>query len=196
MTSLTRIFRNLLLPASLLLASSLALPGCTEAQKEQFETRSAARKRSLAERLLKDRAIEYWELVRWRSWSQAATYFENEEDQLSFLRDATDASDGPTMDNVEIQYVFIGTKNPHDAEIRIRWTEVSPTQASVVEKSVTQRWYKHHAIWWARPDFPFGEPLESGDSTTQEGSLESSPMNEEPPPELPTVEAQPEAEER
>ena len=159
------------------LAALLALPllssGCTEAWKERMAHEAEQRKRTMAEKILKDRALEYWELVRWQAWSQAATYLEKEDDQLRFLRDTTGAATSHTpIDDVEIRYVFIGTENPDDAEIRVSWTEVIATEARVGERQVTQRWYKHNGRWWVDP----GEPM---------GVLEEA-SDEEPPSDLPT----------
>jgi hypothetical protein len=165
------------LAALAVLAAVLVLPllssGCSEAWKDRMAHEAEQRKRTLAEKVLKDRALEYWELVRWGSWAQASTYLEKEKDQLGFLRDTTGADTIHTpIDDVELRYVFIGTENPDDAEIRISWTEVIATEARVGEQQVTQRWYKHNGRWWVDPGEPMGVPEEASD--------------EEPPSDLPT----------
>lgn len=170
-----------LAPVAALLAALLVVPalssGCSEAWKERMAEQAEQRKRQMNERILRDRALEYWELVRWQTWAQAATYLEKEEDQLRFLRDTTEAGRvHPAIDDVEIRYVFIGTENPDDAELRISWTEVVPTEARVSERQVTQRWYKSNTRWWIDPDQPLGVSDDTPDEAT----------DEEPPPDLPT----------
>lgn len=176
------------LPALLGLALLVALPaltsGCSEAWKQKMEEQSEQRKRTVQERILRDRALEFWELVRWQSWSQAATYLEKEEAQLAFLRRHTGAGVTHTaMDDVEIRYVFIGTENTDDAEVRVSWTEVVATEARVGERQVTQRWYKKNTRWWVDPTQPLGV------DDAPAGSAEVAPdgtIDEGPPPDLPT----------
>lgn len=169
------------LVALVALAAVLVVPlltsGCSEAWKERMAEEAEQRKRSMSERILRDRALEYWELIRWQSWSQASTYLEQEEDQLAFLRDTTEADRShPAIDDVEIRYVFIGTSNPDSAELRVSWTEVVPTEARVSDRQVTQRWYKNNGRWWIDPTEPLGVPDESSGEA----------LHEEPPPDLPT----------
>ncbi len=179
----SRVLRPALVALAALLLIPLATSGCSEAWKQKMAEQSEQRKRSMQERLLRDRALEYWELVRWQSWDQAATYVEKEADQLAYLRDTTGVGKvHPAMDDVEIRYVFIGTENPDDAEVRVSWTEVVATEARVSERQVTQRWYKNNTRWWIDPAQPLGvDDAPSGDDAPPAGTID-----EEPPPDLPT----------
>lgn len=172
--------RRLRPAACLLVALALSpvpLSGCSEEWKQRISQQAEQRKREMAERLLKDRALEYWELVRWKAWSQAATYLEQERDQLDYLHARTAiGQQDPAIDDVEIRYVFVGTPGLDDAEIRVSWSEVLPVEARVSARQVAQRWYKHHGQWWVDPE----QPLGLADSAGSEDVLE------EPPPDLPT----------
>ncbi len=164
-----------------LLTAALLTPAlaCTEAQKEQMAANTEARKRQMAERQLEERANEYWNLMRWQSWDQAATYLEDEEQQLSFLRARTaTGTAAPSIRDIEIEYVFVGT-GAEEGEIRLSWTEVAATEARVSDRNATQRWYKHHGKWWVDPEAPLGAAPESAVN-------DESVAEEEPPSDLPT----------
>ncbi len=168
---------------SLLVALALAVlavaPACTDAQKEQMAANAAKRQRTMAEKQLKERASEYWNLVRWRTWDNAASYLEEDAAQLAFLRRHTDVGvpEGPSLQDLEVQYVFVGT-GAEEGEIRVTWTEVVATEGRVADKTVTQRWYKHHGKWWVDPNETLGR--------VEVGALDESAAPEEPPADLPT----------
>jgi hypothetical protein len=162
---------GLLLPAS--------LSGCNKEWREEMAARAEARKRAMTEKQLMERADEYWELVRWRSWSQASAYIQHDEGQLAFLRLNTDPGrTHPSVDDVTVRYVFIGKENPDEAELRVSWTEVDPTRGLVAPMQVTQRWYKDAGRWWVDAGQSLGLPDTPPPS--------QSPLDEEPPPDLPT----------
>jgi len=164
----------------ILLACGLLLgtAACTEAQREAEAAAADQRKRTIAERILKDRATEYWNLVRWNTWDNAASYLEDEKEQLEFLRRHTDVvkEEGPTIQDLEVKYVFVGA-GQDEGEIRLSWSEVIATEGRVADKTVTQRWYKHHGKWWVAPDEVFGRE--------EVGELDESPAPEEPPADIP-----------
>ena len=75
-----------LAPLAILLILALLLPlsGCTEAAKARFEANQKRMQRKQAERMLEERAREYWGFARWHSFDETAVYFERSEDQLAF----------------------------------------------------------------------------------------------------------------
>ena len=77
--SWTKMSRRILIV--LMCGLMLGVSACTEAQKEQAAAAAEQRKRTFAERALKERASEYWNLVRWRTWDNAASYLEDEAEQ-------------------------------------------------------------------------------------------------------------------
>lgn len=164
-----------------LLAAALLVPfsACTDAEKEQMAAGAEARKRAMAERQLGERAGEYWNLLRWQSWDQAATYIEDEEQQLVFLRARTAAgTTAPTIRDISVDYVFVGG-DAEDGEIRLSWTEVAATEGRVSDRTATQRWYKHYGKWWVDPTATLGKAPESAVNN-------ESVADEEPPADLPT----------
>jgi hypothetical protein len=159
----------LLLACGLVLGSS----ACTEAQKEQMAADSEARKRDMAERQLKERATEYWNLIRWSTWDNASNYLEDEKAQLAFLRlhTAVTGETHSSIQDLEVDYVFVGL-GQEVGEIRMSWTEVLATQGRVSDKTVTQRWYKHNGKWWVDPEETLGRE--------ELGQLDESPVALEP----------------
>ncbi len=154
----------------LILAVGLLAGGCSEVQKEAIKKRSETRQRVMAEKVLSERASLYWDLVRWRKWDDASSFFENAEDRVAFLRKETGAEVGPTMDDVEFKYVVVSPENPNEGEVRLTWTEVVLTTGAVGSGSATQYWYRKGPLWWVRP--PSEQP--------------GGAMDEEPPFDLPT----------
>lgn len=150
--------------------------GCTDVQKEQAAAAAEQRKRTFAERQLKERASEYWNLVRWRTWDNAASYLEAESEQLEYLRSHTDVGqeESPAIQDLEVQYVFVGA-GQEEGEIRLTWTEVVANEGRVADKTVTQRWYKHHGKWWVDPEESLGR--------VEVGQLDESEV-EEPPADI------------
>ncbi|MCP4868365.1 MAG: hypothetical protein GY898_06580 [Proteobacteria bacterium] len=175
--SWTKMSRRILIV--LMCGLMLGVSACTEAQKEQAAAAAEQRKRTFAERALKERASEYWNLVRWRTWDNAASYLEDEAEQLEYLRGHTDvgADESPTIQDLEVQYVFVGA-GQEEGEIRITWTEVVAAEGRVADQTVTQRWYKHHGKWWVDPNETLGRK--------EVGQLDESAAPEEPPADIPT----------
>jgi hypothetical protein len=97
---------------------------------------------------LRDRAMEYWEAVRWKNWQEASTFFLESQDQVQFLRSHSGADRGGRIDDIEIKYAFIEPDEGQAAEIRISWNVVIPTQARVEEQLTTQHWVKKFGRWW------------------------------------------------
>jgi hypothetical protein len=97
---------------------------------------------------LRDRAMEYWEAVRWQNWQEASTFFLESQDQVQFLRSHSGGDHGGRMDEIEIKYAFIEPDEGQAAEIRIGWKVVIPNKAKVEEQLTTQHWIKKFGRWW------------------------------------------------
>ncbi len=148
------------------LAAPAALSmGCTEEAKARFEADETKRKREFQRKQLSERAMEYWNAVRWQNWDDAATYLEEGENQLLYLRDKTrEGVQFPTMDDVSIDYVFVDGETFKKAEVRASWTEFRPPQRMAEKKQISQRWYKNHGMWWVAPEEVLPE-LKVGEAT-------------------------------
>lgn len=149
----TRTELPLVVLLSLLLGAPMLTSGCTEAEKERMAAAAENRRRGEAQRVLKERALEYWEAVRWKNWSMAAIYLEEANDQKRFLQIKT-APDAvhPDMDDVDIAYTFVDPETFESGEVRVTWNHVSATAAQVAEQQETQRWYKANGRWWIDPE--------------------------------------------
>ena len=141
---------------ALALGLALAVPatsGCTEEAKARFEADLVKRKREAQRKILLERADEYWTAVRWQNWAEAAMFLEEGENQLLFLRDRTSGDvKFPTMDDVEVDYVFVDGETFKKAEVRTSWTEFKPPARMAEKKSISQRWYKANGWWWITPE--------------------------------------------
>ncbi len=159
------------LPLAALLALLMALPvlttGCTEEQKVKMQTAADTRRRAESQRVVKERALEYWDAVRWQNWSMAAIYFQEAEDQKRYLQMQTrlDAKH-PAIDEVEIAYVFVDPETFESGEVRVQWNTVAAKEAKVVEEQHTQRWYKDGGRWWIDPEGSLLETAEAGAGAT------------------------------
>jgi hypothetical protein len=144
------------LPLVALLAIVLAVPmlysGCTEEAKARMATASENRRRAESQRVLKERASEYWEYVRWQNWSQAAIYLQEADDQKRYL-DLNTRSDTKhaAMDDVTVAYVFVDPGTFESGEVRVNWNEVAATAGAVADRQSTQQWYKANGRWWVDP---------------------------------------------
>ncbi len=139
--------------AAILLSLPLFSTACTDEQKASMAAAADTRRRAEAQRVVKERASEYWDFVRWQDWSQAAIYLQEADDQKRFLQlhtrlDAVHAA----MDNVTVAYVFVDPETFETGEVRVTWTEVAATEARVAEQQQTQRWYKDGGRWWIDPE--------------------------------------------
>lgn len=143
------------LGALLLVLSFAPSTGCTEAERARFEAAEGRRKRAAAETAIRERADEYWEAVRWRDWSTASTFLEEPDDQVRFLRERTSAAAEATLDNIELQYVFVDPKTFEWAELRVAWTQTTAADPVQRPGQVLHRWYRHHGQWWISPDSLF-----------------------------------------
>jgi hypothetical protein len=165
-------------------APVLFASGCTEEQKEQNEYKAKERKRASAEKILRERAELYWELIRWKDWERASRFFEKPEHQLRFVRQvASSRASHPTRDNIEVQFVFVDNQALDEAQLRIAWTEVIATAGSVTARVVEQRWYKAQGMWWARSELPFGREV----GRVGEPGQDPEGIDEAPPDDLPSV---------
>jgi len=164
-----------------LLLLALALPatsGCTQEQREAITSRSKAHKRQLETTQLRDRAMEYWEAVRWGNWQEASNFLLEAGDQKEFLRaHASGGESRATMDQIEIQYAFVDAETGQSAELRIGWNVVVPTLARVEPQVTTQHWLKKHGRWWI---------------TSAAGAAEAALPDEDDEPEEPAPAAEPE----
>ena len=173
----------LIMLLALLSPSLLVVSGCTEQEKEQIEYKTKERKRAAAEKALRARADLYWELIRWQDWERSSRFFETPESQLSFVRQVSGAgASQPTRDDVTLQFVFVDNEALDQAQLRIGWTEVVAVAGSVEQRVVEQRWYKAQGMWWARPEFPFGQEV----GRVGEPGKDPEGLDEAPPEDLPS----------
>jgi len=144
--------RRLCLSGMLALLIGVSLPaisGCTEEQREAFASRAKTHKRQVETTQLRERAMEYWNAVRWGNWQEASTFFLESKEQVGFLRaHAGHGESGARMDEIEIKYAFIDAETGQSAELRITWNTVIPTQAKVEKQATTQHWIKKQGRWW------------------------------------------------
>ncbi len=151
MTVRTSANLHLLRTALCLLGACLLLPatgGCTKEQRDSYASRAKTHKNQVAATQLRDRAMEYWEAMRWQNWQEASTFFLAPEDQVEFLRSHSGGDRGGRMDEIEIKYAFIEPEEGQAAEIRVAWNVVIPNQAKVEEQMTTQHWIKKFGRWW------------------------------------------------
>jgi hypothetical protein len=136
----------------LVLLVALALPtasGCTPEARDAIASRSKTHKRQLETTQLRERAMEYWDALRWGNWQEASTFFLDSNDQKEFLRaHASGGESRAKMDQIEIQYAFVDAETGQSAELRIGWNVVVATQARVDPQVTTQYWLKKHGRWW------------------------------------------------
>ncbi|MCO4771091.1 MAG: hypothetical protein KDA24_13735 [Deltaproteobacteria bacterium] len=142
-----------LLCAALMLSLLVPLSGCTEAAKARFEANQMKFQRKQAEKMLEERASEYWAFARWHSFDETAAYFEKSEDQRTHLKEGTDmdAAKLPKIDAVEVQFVFVDPDTRRTGEVRVRWQQFMPGTSKVEEATETQRWYRRSGQWWLAP---------------------------------------------
>ena len=155
-----------------LLAACLLLPagsGCTKEQREAYASRAKTHKRQTAATQLRDRAMEYWEAVRWQNWQEASTFFLESEDQVEFLRSHSGRDRGGRMDEIEIKYAFIEPDEGQAAEIRIAWNVVIPNKAKVEEQMTTQHWIKKFGRWWISSAAGAAKATEEAKAARSEG---------------------------
>ena len=152
----------------LILALLLPLSGCTEAAKARFEANQKRMQRKQAERMLEERAREYWGFARWHSFDETAVYFERSEDQLAHLKEGTakDPVTLPKIDAIEVQFVFVDPETRKTGEVRVRWQQFMPGTSRVEEATASQRWYKRGGQWWLAPEsgIPDDEHDDLGDA--------------------------------
>ena len=149
----TRIDLPLAVLAALLLALPVLSSGCTEEEREKMAIAAENRRRGVEQKVLKDRAVEYWEAVRWQNWSQAAIYLQEADDQKQFLQMKTrPGASHAAMDDVQVAYVFVDPKTFESGEVRVKWNEVSAIEGRVADDQQTQRWYKAGGRWWVDPE--------------------------------------------
>ncbi len=158
-----------------LLAFLTAVPvltsGCTEEQKEKMAIAAENRRRGEAQRVLKERALEYWEAVRWNNWSQAAIYLQEADDQKRFLQMKTDPDAvHVAMDDVQVAYVFVDPKTFETGEVRVQWNEVAPKEGRVADEQYTQQWYKDSGRWWLDPEATLLEATTVAPDATTSGA--------------------------
>ena len=138
----------------LLLALSLApLTGCTEAEKEKMARQAETRKRNASQKVVQERATEYWEAHKWQDWATAATFFKAADDQFRFLELRSDPSlPMPGIQDLEVQYVFVSGEELNQAEVRVKWVEAKPVEGRVADGGAVQKWYKEEGRWWLDPE--------------------------------------------
>ncbi len=148
MTSLkTELTRVLLLVGMILLGTA----GCTDAQREANTYRLAEAKRDRIKKVVQDRATEYWLAFKWKRWSDASKYFEQDSDQVAFLDAHGPKADVPTgMDDVKIRFVALD-ETLERAEVRLSYTEAGPPDFLIRTVEETQLWYKKYGQWWVLP---------------------------------------------
>lgn len=129
-----------------------ALPACTDAERARFESAEGRRKQAAADTAIRERAGEHWDAVRWKDWSTASSYLEEAQDQLRFVRLRAAEPPGVTLDEIDIQYVFVDPKAFDTAEVRVTWRQTSTTDPVVRPGQVTHRWYRKDGLWWLSPD--------------------------------------------
>ena len=161
------------LPLAVLAALLLALPalssGCTEEEKEKMAIAAENRRRGVEQKVLKERALEYWEAVRWQNWSQAAIYLQEAADQKQFMQMNTRAGAvHPAMDDVQVAYVFVDSKTFASGEVRVKWNEVSAIEGRAADDQHTQRWYKDGGRWWVDPEATLLESTPPGTTARSE----------------------------
>jgi hypothetical protein len=181
--------RTLLLTLCLAVATPALSTGCTDEMQAQFDANEKKRKREMQRKVLTERAMDYWNAVRWQNWDEASVFLEESENQLLYLRDKTrDDVKFPTMDDVQIDYIFVDGETFKKAEVRASWTEFKPPNRMAEEKQTSQSWYKNHAFWWVAPEAVLPElvlkeieaantpPADStADSTTETAPPKASP---------------------
>lgn len=150
MTFAARIARALTVGLTLVVLTG----GCTEAGKARFEANQKRFQKKQAEKMLQERAEEYWGFARWYSWDETAVYYERSEDQLDHLREGTarDPAKLPKIDAVEVQFVYVDPETRKTGEVQVRWTEFVPGYSGVAERTTTQSWYKRGGQWWLAPE--------------------------------------------
>ncbi|HCP47817.1 MAG TPA: hypothetical protein DIU15_17380 [Deltaproteobacteria bacterium] len=156
---------------------------CTDEAREQAKARAAERKRQAVEKVVRERIEEYWDAVRWSDWQTAATFLAEADDQVSFLRGTSDAEEvSLSIQDVEVQYIFVNPDTFEDAEVRVVWTAVIATQGKVTQDGLTQKWHKDYGRWWVDP----GGPLRPGSEVDAPATERPEPGEtlDEPIPEL------------
>ena len=71
-----------LLAVLMLLSAAAPLVGCTEAERQKMEYRSKRAAKVTQEGLLRERAREYWDAVRWQNWGEGSKFLELSENPL------------------------------------------------------------------------------------------------------------------
>ena len=79
--------------------------------------------------------------MRWRDFQEASKYYEDTNDQVTFLQRMTDPlAQHPTVDEAVVDFVLVDEENTR-AEIRISLREVESTTLNLVDRTETQLWY-------------------------------------------------------
>lgn len=128
-----------------------ALPGCTPEARARMAETARANKRDMAQRQLEERAGDYWNALRWKNWSLAASFLEDEEDQLAFLR-LHAGDEAAAMEDVAVTYAFVNGEELESGEVRVRWNAFQATSGAVAPNEASQRWYKRRMLWWLDPE--------------------------------------------
>lgn len=165
----------------LLIAALLAsIPACSEAQKESMAAQAEARRRTMSQKMLEERAQEFWEAVRWQNWTAAAPFLEEPDDQRSYLRSKTDPdARHASMDAIEVKYVFVTGADFNQGEVRIQWNKVDTATGQVGPEEATQSWYKEHGRWWLDPEETLLESRSAATPTaSSERGLDESPLQQ------------------
>lgn len=128
------------------------LAACTPEAREQMAEQARARKRETSQRMLEERAGDYWNALRWRNWGLAASFFEDEADQLAFLRQHAGEETASAMEDIEVRYAFVGGDDLEDGEIRVAWNSIGALGQGVQPHEARQRWYKRGFNWYLDPE--------------------------------------------
>ncbi len=147
--------------------------GCGKDLREEWQAKATERKARFEEKILRDRAEEYWEAFRWRNWQAAAALIEDSGQRVRFLRERTSLeSSYPKIDELSILYIFVDPKTALTGEVRVQWNEVLPTVAHVVPVVQSQSWYRKSGRWWVNfEDVP-------GDLPVVNQPVDGAPQNE------------------
>jgi|ETNmetMinimDraft_26_1059896.scaffolds.fasta_scaffold59469_2 hypothetical protein len=126
------------------IALTLATPTLAPAnpeRKAKVEYRKKQRLHEKAIKAVRKRVDEYLIAMRWRDFQEASKYYEDTNDQVTFLQRMTDPlAQHPTVDEAVVDFVLVDEENTR-AEIRISLREVESTTLNLVDRTETQLWY-------------------------------------------------------
>ncbi len=126
------------------LALTLVCPPATAGnaeRKAKVEYRKKQRLREKAIKAVRKRVDEYLIAMRWKDFQEASKFYEDSNDQVSFLQRMTDPlAKHPTVDEASVDFVLVDEENTR-AEVRISLREVDERSLNLVSSTETQLWY-------------------------------------------------------